>query len=855
MIPYGATEPFQSGVPLGGLGCGKIELCADGAFRNLTTHNNIDQPFSAVINASPRETRLSNDYTPEGLRSAFFFAAAEGAGARVLKYSESGHLDTLNEGSIDYLGRYPQAILSAEPFAGISVSVEAFSPLIPTTGDTRDSALPAAAFRMRAENTGQQAQKVCLGFSWPNIIGCGGYPRASIADLRDNRTDFVPTSEYPYGVQVRYSHAFPKVDRRLNGEWALMLAGRAYLDVSWMIGSWNAGLWAFLIDHLSLGNTRGGEGLGEAGAIAPGNTGAVAASFALKPGEIREVPVVLAWYFPDRPANQKPGIVNRNFYAKQFGSAQEVGQYLLDNLERLHSDTISWQERLTNSSLPGWFSHKLINNLFPLSSCSLYFDDGRFGINEAPSDMNGCMGTIDQRAASATAYVMLFPQIAKSELRQFAEQQISADHEMRHGEHWDCAKGVFGKPLDRVGAIKHEIGWDELEEGKYGGKLWCNLHWPDLSCVFVLQCYQQIIWTGDTDFLHSVYPKIKDALAFHKRLDQNSDGLADLWGPGSSTFDNEQFPYYGASTFVATLYLAALKATMRLAEHKGDAAYMDALQRDFEQAQATVERDLWRADLGYYLCWHDRQASNWQGTAREHAESSENSMLSHLAGVWLAKMLDLGEILDEGKVQRSLRSLYKRHVAPFPYCPPNEVRPDGSHSISWPYYGEAYFAANAIHHGMVEEGMEMVRKFYHTAFEKYTTPWDSPLSYEGADNSIPWWGRWYMTNPSSWTILQALTGCSYDALTQALTLYPRKFREMPELREVPVFMPCFRGRLSATETGILLALDTVDDPAGLPVREIRTLGLIESILLNGTVCQPSLTLKSGDLIEIEIASS
>lgn len=37
-------------VPLGGIGAGKIELCPDGALRNLTIHNNQDMPLNDIHN-------------------------------------------------------------------------------------------------------------------------------------------------------------------------------------------------------------------------------------------------------------------------------------------------------------------------------------------------------------------------------------------------------------------------------------------------------------------------------------------------------------------------------------------------------------------------------------------------------------------------------------------------------------------------------------------------------------------------------------------------------------------------------------------------------------------------------------
>lgn len=43
---------WRSGVPLGGIGCGAIELLTDGAFGNATTNHNWDRP-TGVLRAFP----------------------------------------------------------------------------------------------------------------------------------------------------------------------------------------------------------------------------------------------------------------------------------------------------------------------------------------------------------------------------------------------------------------------------------------------------------------------------------------------------------------------------------------------------------------------------------------------------------------------------------------------------------------------------------------------------------------------------------------------------------------------------------------------------------------------------------
>ncbi len=48
----------ESGMPLGGIGAGKIEFCPDGRFTNITTNNNWDCPIFDGTAGTPRVPRI-----------------------------------------------------------------------------------------------------------------------------------------------------------------------------------------------------------------------------------------------------------------------------------------------------------------------------------------------------------------------------------------------------------------------------------------------------------------------------------------------------------------------------------------------------------------------------------------------------------------------------------------------------------------------------------------------------------------------------------------------------------------------------------------------------------------------------
>jgi hypothetical protein len=165
----------------------------------------------------------------------------------------------------------------------------------------------------------------------------------------------------------------------------------------------------------------------------------------------------------------------------------------------------------------------------------------------------------------------------------------------------------------------HDIGWDHLEGGRTGDSVWASAHWPEQTSHFVLQCYQQALWTGDRAWFDELYPRFKAALEFQARLDQDGDGVPDLWGHDSCTYDTELYPYYGASAYTAGLYLAALRIGHVLAEARGDKTFANVTGHRIAVVRRVMEEELWDDAQGYYHCWRDRSHTTWTGTRRLRA--------------------------------------------------------------------------------------------------------------------------------------------------------------------------------------------------------------------------------------------
>ncbi len=183
----------EAGVPLGGIGAGKIEFCADGRFTNITINNNIDCPITDGTARTPLMPRVIEGFdgsvyensvrrqsinSPEGLPGGWLAVHTPRTGAVVLKTVARPAFTCLSPEAIDYEGRFPVGRVRYSGLADLDLSLEACSSfeLVDESPDYRNSSLPLALFAFTARNTGAARSPVTLVASWQNLNGVGGYP-------------------------------------------------------------------------------------------------------------------------------------------------------------------------------------------------------------------------------------------------------------------------------------------------------------------------------------------------------------------------------------------------------------------------------------------------------------------------------------------------------------------------------------------------------------------------------------------------------------------------------------------------------------------------------------------------------
>ena len=753
----------RCGVPMGGIGAGKIELDKEGVLTAITINNNCEVPIY--------KTRGS------------FFAARVRQGKRVqaslLQTTDvSGNgFPVLDE--IDFTGRFPHAQLQYKKNGfPVKLSMDAFSALVPY--DEKNSSLPTAIYTITAENPGEEEAELSVLFSFENLIGTGGSMayETKNPDMKhdfimnswnpgfvwcDRRTNYETAGQLPEGNAIYFGTKEDHGDPASCGDYTMLCAAED-MTVSRRLG------WDVFTDGKDLWNTfeKTGEledrtakagtddacmvsGTGADDACTTCKTGSddvyTAAAMAVKgvlaAREKKQITFILAWNMP-----QYPDVSGKNmgvYYSNFFSSSKEIASYAAQKKDWLYQETIAFERMLKASSLPDWLSDKLINDRFPIYSCSWFAKDGKFAINEAPAGMMGCLGTMDQRLACNVLYTDFYPKLDQTELF------------------------LFQKCQGEDGSISHDLGFGEFAEGKRPGT------WSDLCSSFILQIYKHYLYTGDRVFLEKMYASVKKAVQYQISIDLDQNGIPDVGAGHGTTYDT--YHWYGTSAFVASLWVTELAVCRKLAEIFEDEAFGQLCSAYQKQACESMEKELWtKKDYGgYYKNYFDRTGGR----------ESENCFIAQLAGEWFASLVDVESGLPQDKTKEALSTIAKRNVELAGMRLMNdETTPEGDfygYGYTFVQYDEVYYGCLAVYQDLVENGLDVFRRVNDCT---RTLAWNVGLTYhtDGRFCGLPY----YMTNPASLFLLDALSGWLPDVAAGKLKLFPHIDREK---LSIPLFSP------------------------------------------------------------------
>ena len=703
-----------SGVPLGGIGAGKVELTAEGLLTAFTGNNNQDAPV----------------YRLPGSYFAVQVSRNGQKRARLLQTLAFGHeLPPLAGARADL--EFPFARIEAvDGSLPLGVTLEAFSPHI--AGDTEHSALPCVFFEVKLTNPSDADVSARVLFSWENIINVGGSMQVTNQGER-----LLPLCYHTWNASYVWSDRRQNRARPLAGPGCGVLFGAAQDCRN--PGSFGEHIiWTedeqalcvpdrdIIADEFAFSRwfEQGCPGDFTATGASEFRAGALIARRDLAAHQTAVIRFMLCWYMPNMPDHlgRNPGV----FYAGRFSSADAVLRSAAAQRDDFYTRSAEVNRLVQAADLPTWFRKRLLNDRFVADTATWFDREGLFSVNEGATGMAGCLGTLDQRTASQGYWTTFFPDLDACELDLFRQCQ---------GEDGLCS---------------HHLGFASIDL-----RPTIELQWPDLAAAYIIQVYHHFQRTGDLAFLKLHGPHVLRAIAWTLGMDDLDSAIPRLTAGRGTTYDNQQWE--GLTAFAATMQIAALKTTaaiVRVLDGEPAAAAWDKLA---EKAQTTRMTWLWKSPDHYF----------YNAVQIDPPAVDDSCFIAGLAGDWALERSGLESPLGPELLALASASIIGRTVFANGMTD-QSARPE---TPAFMQYAVAYLGAAALYGGQAGPAWRLMA----VNDKVLTTPPSSHfiqgLTYEsdGAHlTSLPY----YMTAPASWSFLEALAGLVFDAAAGYLGLAP-----------------------------------------------------------------------------------
>ena len=343
-------------------------------------------------------------------------------------------------------------------------------------------------------------------------------------------------------------------------------------------------------------------------------TGDLARTVQLQPGGEAEVTFLLTWHFPNLYARGLGGARVGRWYATRWASALAVARYLATDFDRLAGTTRRWVETWYDSTLPYWLLDRTMANTSTLATNTCYrFENGRFWGWEG---IGCCPGTCTHVWHYAQAPGRLFPEIERD-----TRQRVD-----------------FGLALHANGGIGHRAYLTNAAHPAHDGQ-----------CGRILGAWREHQMTDDKAFLERNWPNIKKAVQYMIRQDGNADGMIE--GAQPNTLDAA---WYGKISFLASLYLAALRAGEAMATEMGDEAFAQTCRRIADRGAETI---LETFNGEYFIQIEDPAHANAIGIG-------PGCYIDQVFGQTWAHWVGLGRLFDRARQLSALRALWKYNFVP-----------------------------------------------------------------------------------------------------------------------------------------------------------------------------------------------
>lgn len=775
---YSAIQ-HTSGIPLGGIGTGSVEIRPDGLFHEWQIFN-----MGAWSPHSPCGLRSEDLTRPEDLVFVLRVATPDGdAQIRYLALRESLH-DLYSAGwaravqSIQFEGVFPLARLHyLDPSLPVQVAAEVFSPFIPL--DSRASGTPGFYIRFLVQNTADVPVDVSIAGVLRNMTGIGQEgrkPRNQLKEVSGGTAVYLTaeglqpehcsTGDMTFaarGGEVSYitggyreeyrslmfwRHRFGlkpvSVLRRFREEGSLpnlspetAPALPEGLEVSHLSPEERDGLIRQLLQHPLVHDkyhrlrlidqqlVQSPEFLEEIAMNlqelrerrAEWGYAALCSRQRIEPECEGVALFTLSWFFPNHIS--PTGVNIGHQYAHWFNSSLDVTEYLLRNATSLRERTLDFVDAIYDSTLPAEAADAISGQLSTLTKCTWWTKAGHFGVWEGL----GCCGfhTTDITYQGSFPIIALFPGLQKVQMEHGAKFQ-RADGRVHH---------FFTPDFSAV-----DNGFDRV----------------DMNPQFVMLAARDYLWSGDRGYLERLYPHIARAMDNTLLLDTDGDALPDT-DTRRNTYD--VWDFQGSPSYICSLWLGALKSAVRLAEEIGDAERAAQWQNLYEKGVKTFIEKLWNGE--YFVLWRDGDLVD------------ECCMSDQMSADWFFAVSGWGPVIPEQYIDRALDAIMRYNFrageglrnASYPPGKPHRLAASGNLQADGLWTGIEYtVAALLIARGRLAEGMAIVRDI-HDRYLRAGRFWNHVEC-----------GNHYYRAMSAWTLLNALTGFGWDAPRGEITFAP-----------------------------------------------------------------------------------
>lgn len=817
---FSVTVNNVSGVPLGGIGAGSVEVRPDGYFADWLIFN--------MGAWSPEQPNTESGPAPDmGHAGLQFFVRCEQPGSRP-RLRRLGIREDMNDlysvayalpvEAIQFDGKFPFATLKyVDETLPVTVTGVAFAPIVP--GDAQTSATPGFTVAFKVHNPTKRALKVSLLGALQNPLAWGAADRKLHNDVEtygETTAINLRTSSTEGRKSVHGSMGFS-----VTGGTATTIAGtyRSYLGNGEWGGSRGYGsahysfLHAYYRDGV-LPNVGGREALDS---LLVGSSDGDIDKLSLV--ELRDLfrKFEQDAFFHEYIARVRS--IDPSTLMSHDGLANLVKEFR-DRLNRMSGDNrdrSSWGDVALESTI----------SLKPGEEREIRFALSWYFPNHF-SALGPNLGHQYEHWFSDAADVNRFLVTKHSEHRQrtvdFAETILATNLKPEIGfawgaqlstlikSSWWCKDGRFAiwEGLGCCGLHTTDITYQgsfpiialfpelQMRQVKMGasyqrkdGRI-PHFFSPDLLHVdngfdrvdmnpqYVMMVCRDYLWTGDVEFARENWPQVVKAMASTQRLDGDGDGIPDR-DTRRNTYD--QWDLEGSPAYICSLWLGALVAAIRLADDLGEkdqAATWRALHA--KASKSFIER-LWNGS--YFNLWVSDSGKD------------ECCMSDQLSGEWYTGMMGLRHSVELDTIRTALGSVYKHNFdtdtgllnATYPEGSVKRFKTHQNLQAAGNWTGIEYAnAALMIEMGMVAEGLSIMESV-HKRYVRSGRRWNH---VECGDH--------YFRAMSSWTTLLALTGLRLDRPRASLTVHP----VIPGLI-APWFVPGAYGVLAAS--GKTLTLD------------------------------------------------